>query len=438
MGDMPKKYVKINGVMKLNPEYKRWKDGQNASATPPGVKPEPATTVLASSQALPVVSSIEDHMQLNEDLKQDIPMAESTNATIDMLQEPEIAGEAGLPPDEMIDALGELLAKYEIPIGLTNKLMMLSEFASLEFIVDDSGSMQMATDSNDPATRQPMSRWKEAHIRVKEMVEIIAYVPFEQIGIEFLNRSDRISLKRNGRSPKDFLVDAYSSIDAVFARRPSGTTPALEKLQQSFLRGQGVNIARYFFGDGRPNGGQAAVDQIIKLLRDRPNPDQNPVTFLSCTNEDEAVEWMKDAEEIAPYCSESDDFADEAREVLKDQGPALPYSKGFHLICQLVAAMCPEDLDAMDESIPFTKFTLDNLLGIVSNEESYKHYFDGFMNSQRNRPLEIDERTGLPSRMDTVRKNAHWDYRTFLSKHGPATLLPEVKDFKRQLADAMH
>jgi len=56
-----------------------------------------------------------------------------------------------------------------------------------------------------------------------------------------------------------------------------------------------------------------------------------------------------------------------------DQGAALPYSKGFHLICQIVAAMNPDDLYAMDESTPFTKFTLDNLLGHVSNEESYKH-----------------------------------------------------------------
>ena len=79
-----------------------------------------------------------DHMQLNEDLGQEVPFSEATNATIEMLQEPEISLEAGLAPDDMIDQLGNLLARYEIPIGLTNKLMMLSEFASLEFIIDDS------------------------------------------------------------------------------------------------------------------------------------------------------------------------------------------------------------------------------------------------------------------------------------------------------------
>ena len=121
-----------------------------------------------------------------------------------------------------------------------------------------------------------------------------AYVPFQQIGIEFLNRKDRISLQRNGKDPKSFMQDAYAKVDAVFARKPAGTTPALEKLQESFLRGQGVNIARYFFGDGLPNGGQQAINEIVKLLKNRQNPEGNPMTFISCTNEDEAVEvrWL--------------------------------------------------------------------------------------------------------------------------------------------------
>jgi hypothetical protein len=106
-GNPPKKYVKINGIMKLNPEYKRWKEAENASSG----NAAPATTVINSDQALPVVSSMEDHMQMNEDFGAEVPLAESTNATIEMLQEPEISLEAGLAPDEMIDALGALLVR---------------------------------------------------------------------------------------------------------------------------------------------------------------------------------------------------------------------------------------------------------------------------------------------------------------------------------------
>jgi hypothetical protein len=64
----PKKYIKVNGVMKMNPEYKRWKDAQSG-----GVPSAPS-----NPQALPVVSNMDDHAQMNEDLGTDIPLAESS------------------------------------------------------------------------------------------------------------------------------------------------------------------------------------------------------------------------------------------------------------------------------------------------------------------------------------------------------------------------
>lgn len=418
----PKKYIKINGVMKMNPDYKRWKDSQVAQTT--GVVPV-AAAAPTNLNALPVVSSMEDHMKLNEDLNTNIPLAESTDATIEMMQEPEISLEAGMQPDEMVDQLGSVLEKYEVPIGLMNKLMMLSEYASLEFIIDDSGSMQMNSDTINPITRKNNTRWEEAHQRLKEMIEILAYVPFNQVGIEFLNRKDRVTLKRNGMTPDIFLQGAVEQIDAQFARGPSGTTPALEKLQESFLRGQGVSIARYFFGDGLPNGGRRAISEIVRIVRNRQDPAMNPLTFISCTNEDEAVEWMKDCEEVAPFCSESDDFGDESREVLEDQGEALPYTRGFWLICQLVAAMNPDDLDAMDESVPFTKNTLDNLLGIKHNEESYRYYFDAFVRNQQNR-------RGY-SETDRLKKSTRWNYQDFL-RAAVAKDIPAVQQFNSQMA----
>lgn len=408
----------MNGVMKMNPAYKRWKDAES------GAMPV-ANAVPANPNALAVVSNMDDHMKLNEDLGTNVPLAESTDATIEMMQEPEISLEAGMQPDEMVDQLGAILGKYEVPMGLMNKLMMLSEYASLEFIIDDSGSMQMNSDTMNPVTRKPNTRWQEAHQRLKEMVEILAYVPFNQIGLEFLNRKDRVTLKRNGMSPENFLRGAIEQIDTQFARGPSGTTPALEKLQESFLRGQGVSIARYFFGDGLPNGGRRAISEIVRIIKNRPEPSLNPVTFLSCTNEDEAVEWMKDCEEVAPYCSESDDFGDESREVLEDQGEALPYTRGFWLICQLVAAMNPDDLDAMDESVPFTKLTLDNLLGIQHNEESYRYYFDSFVRNQQKRKGH--------SESDRLKKNTRWNYQEFLTAP-VAKNIRSVQQFNQQMS----
>ena len=86
----PKKYIKINGVMKMNPEYKRWKESQGFQAT----------SVPNSAQALPIVTNMEDHELLNDCMVsaggKEIPLAESTNATIEMMQEPEISNGAGM------------------------------------------------------------------------------------------------------------------------------------------------------------------------------------------------------------------------------------------------------------------------------------------------------------------------------------------------------
>jgi len=415
--------------MRMNPAYKEWKN----KLTDGGDKTAVANAGFANPNALPVVSNMNDHMKMNEDLGVDVPLAESTDATIEMMQEPEISLEAGMQPDEMVDALGAILGKYEVPMGLMNKLIMLSEFDSLEFIVDDSGSMQMTSDTINPVTKKHNTRWQEAHQRLKEMVEILAYIPFQQIGIEFLNRKDRIALKRNGMAPKQFLAGSFDQIDAQFSRGPYGTTPALEKLQESLLRGQGASIARYFFGDGLPNGGSRAINEIVQIVKNRVDPAMNPITFLSCTNEDEAVEWMKDAEEVAPYCAESDDFGDESREVLGDQGEALPYTRGFWLICQLVAAMNPDDLDAMDESVPFTKQTLDNLLGIQHNEQTYRYYFDCFVKNQQKRIIGIDRETGHQKRSDLLKKNTRWNYQEFL-KAPVAKQISQVQQFTRQMA----
>jgi hypothetical protein len=435
----PKKYVKVNGVMKLNPEYKQWTERQNKAGTTAGNVFVPTTSVSNSAQALPIVSSMADHEMLSEASVQtggkEIPLAESTNATIEMMQEPEICLEAGMTPDTMVDALGNIMNKYEVPMGLMNKLMMLSEFESLEFMIDDSGSMTLISDTIDPVTKRPNTRWEEAQQRLKEMMEVLAYVPFSQVDIVFLSRPDHVLMKRNGRDPQKFLADMYRHIDQVFARGPAGSTPVLEKLQDSILHGQGKTIARYFFGDGIPNGGVKAQQEITRIMCARVNPAGNPVTFISCTNDDAAVEWMKDCEEAAPFCSECDDFGDEAAEVLKAQGAALPFSKGFHLICSLVAAMNPDDLDAMDESVPFTKSTLDNLLGVVHNIESYKHYFDCFTEAQRMRVVDNDD-YGRSKKSDQLKKSVKWNYQDFVQAP-VASQIPQVQDIKAQLKKMM-
>jgi hypothetical protein len=41
----------------------------------------------------------------------------------------------------------------------------------------------------------------------------------------------------------------------------------------------------------------------------------------------------------------------------------------------LIAALNPDDLDALDENVPFSKYTLDELLGRYHTPEEYGYYF---------------------------------------------------------------
>lgn len=135
---------------------------------------------------------------------------------------------------------------------------------------------------------------------------------------------------------------------------------------------------------------------------------------------------MKELEEKAPYASEYDDYQDESDEVYGDQGNALPFSKGFHLVGQLVAAFNPYDLDAMDESIPLTKWALDQLLGYVSSAQDYAHYYGEFLKAQKIRKGD--------DRDDRIKRQMDWKshMESFMSTKYSESLQC-VQDFKRRL-----
>lgn len=414
--EIPKKYIKIHGVTQLNPAYEAYQKGQGKIAT----------TVLNPGKTLAVVSNMDQLQQLRKDVGDDRALAKSTDAVIEMMQDQEICQKVGLSADAMVDSLGKKFAKYEAPMGLMNKLMVLSEYDELEFLIDDSGSMNQNSDTRDGYGRI-QTRWNEVEGRLYEMLEILAHVPTPTMKVCFFNRRNVVTLQRNGETPEIFIQNAYRQLTNVFARMPEGSTPAKERLEESFNQGRGKRVARYFFCDGEPDGGQAAKEAITYMVKNRQNPEGNPLTFLSCTNEDEQVKWMKEAEEVAPYCSEYDDFEDEAREVQQDQGVVFPFTKGFHLIGQLVGAMNPDDLDALDESVPLTKWTLDNLLGVQTTLEDYRYYFNGFTDAQRKRRID--------DQLDRIKSQQNWEpYFNEFATQPVAKNIEAVKRFKQVLA----
>jgi hypothetical protein len=376
---MTQKYTTVDGVRKYNPVYVPPSSNNNAKTT----------TFINQSTALPVIPA-PTAPSLDEEEIVVIPTATYEAAVVAYHEEaePEIYCGGYEGEGDSLDQLNAILAKYEVPAGMLAKLLEVKQFQLMEIIVDDSGSMNAATDALDPMNGQKMSRWWEAKWRISQMIELLAFVPSPPIKIYFLNRNDIISVERgSGEMPSDYIQRAESLLLQAFGRNPTGSTPAREAIQASLNRNIGMKVMRYFLGDGVPNGGAAACKQISDAIMHRPAPQDNPFTFFSCTNQDDQVEWMKTIEEKASYCAEFDDYLDESREVLKDQGKAFPYSFGLHLVAQIVAAFNPHDLDAMDESLPFTKQVLDNLLGYQSSPEEYLYYFDSFVAAQKTLPL---------------------------------------------------
>jgi hypothetical protein len=104
----------------------------------------------------------------------------------------------------------------------------------------------------------------------------------------------------------------------------------------------------------------------------------------------------------------------------------------FLLNTQLVGAMNPLDLDAMDESIPLTKYALDQLLGYDTKNGEYSRYFDGFKYAQATR--KIDRDTLKTERIDTLKKNYNWaPLLEFFMREKDSAKIKEVQDFKNEL-----
>lgn len=353
----PAKYIVEHGVRKINPA---WRQAQKQVRNTP--------LYASSSSALAIISS-------QEDLKlAGAAPADSTIASLDMIENDDeyIARfkNAAVNAHDVLKGLTDAFAQYEVPLGMLNKLLALTEYG-LHFIIDDSGSMTCASDA------MGQSRWKEAEVRLKAMFDILAYVPCSPIRLSFLNRSTVIFLSHEGMTPDQFRAKAHAALTDAFARGPTGGTPTLDIMKRAFADAatRSEPTAFYVFTDGVPNGGDTSVRAICDLLVKRNEPSRSPVTFVSCTNVDDEAEWMKEIEESAPFVSELDDFASEKKEVAKDQGPLFPYTYGLYLISHLVAVISPDDLDALDERFPMTKPTLDNVLGYTLSSAEYAAYF---------------------------------------------------------------
>lgn len=435
------KFITINGVLKLNPNY-RPKPAAVPSSSSGDIELQQPSTVL-NKQALAIISNPDEVADSS------IRITKPVAGVISYVQDPKYAASfaSDVPMDGnfMLDDIGALFTRLEIPLGLAGHLMGLKDFV-MHFKIDDSGSMASTSNliSSDLSkyTRQRVfsqsvvyvTRWIEVEDRLHLLMDLLAYVPIHQLVLTFLNNRFVYNTSHLGKTPEQFRIELHSQLTFMFTQyRPGGSTPLFQNLQHMFtdaLR-SGLPTMHYILTDGVPDGGAQAIRQIENLLLNGrgTNIHLNPVTFLSCSNNARDIEWMHESEEIAPFVASLHDFRDEQLEVYNDQGPMFPYSRGLWLLANLAAARDPNGLDAMDMHVPLSKGVMDALLGRVHSIEEYRTYFT-------THPSFVG---GLITRTGYMRhrlKVFESDYALFVDVLN-VDLIPSVRCFKALLAQRL-
>ena len=143
----------------------------------------------------------------------------------------------------LLDGLTHIFAKYEIPLGMLDKLLQLRRYR-LVFILDDSSSMNMISSVQWQAAMSQqlidkgtltnpaelMTRWEELEDRLHVMIDILSYIPTKPITLSFLTSPEIITLSHVGKNPEEFQLDAHAKITTAFAAFPAGRTPLFSNL----------------------------------------------------------------------------------------------------------------------------------------------------------------------------------------------------------------
>lgn len=136
----PKKYIFINGVMKLNPEY-------NLSTTNSTISTSSQTSHSSSSSIAPlaIISNFNDLEEAKEAQQVnggtgDIQLPLSTSTAIEMIMSDTYSLQYSITQqNNLFDGLCNYFTMYEIPIGLISRLLELRNYR-LNFMIDDSGN----------------------------------------------------------------------------------------------------------------------------------------------------------------------------------------------------------------------------------------------------------------------------------------------------------
>jgi hypothetical protein len=402
----PKYIMNPQGCPVVNPQYQKEHNLPTTQPPPPSYL-DSLLGATSPPVALAIASTIDDMVEIGGVTK--LPMPETLDSTLKKIQSDDYVAnfsnegqvEEGnnasvVEGGDLVDGLSVIFSRLEIPMGLLSKLTTLQDKV-LIITIDDSGSMSNASNLQYRDTspyfqsiyqaRNPdqyMTRWQEAEDRLYVITELLAYVPINSILLRTFHhpggrRGRDYNMKRQAQSPTQFLSTLRTQIQIIFGGTPQGGTPMVMNIRESLYLAatnyRGQMVFHYILTDGEPDGRETEIWQIKDLVMSRPNPHLNPMTFLGCSNNRVDFCWIHELEELGQYIAALPDYRDEVMDVRTAQGVMFPYTRGLWIICNIVAAINPQDLDGLDEDMPLSKLTIENIMGRGLTIQEYEMYF---------------------------------------------------------------
>lgn len=239
---------------------------------------------------------------------------------------------------------GNIISKHEISKFFADKLQLLNMF-KIVFVFDDSGSMN-ATLNESPLNSGLMkaTRWNELEYFSKISIEIANIFNENGTDVYFLNRP----MARNVRTPEDLIP--------YFQNKPNGYTP-ISRVLRDVLNQNNPSILGerklliILVTDGEPTDDYGRVDIVTfkDILKSRPI--HTFTTIVSCTDEDETMNYLNNWDRNIPRLDVVDDFRSERMEILKKKGSSFRFSFGDYVVKSMIGSI-DVSLDKWDERSP--------------------------------------------------------------------------------------
>ncbi|KAJ3382662.1 hypothetical protein CcCBS67573_g09229 [Chytriomyces confervae] len=244
-----------------------------------------------------------------------------------------------------LEAFKHLVERHEISNLMALKLRKLEAY-DIVVICDDSGSMNIkCAAGSDPYAPIP-TRWDELKQTVLTVTDIASTLDEDGIDVYFLNR------------PPLRNVIGSLQLERVFADPPRGYTPTARVLRQVLnekrptISEGAKKLLVLIATDGVPTTDTGADDryglrQVLTVDRSRPN--EVPVVFLACTDDESEIGYLNEWDSTIPCIDVADDYYTERRQILAVQGPQFSFSRG-DWVCKMLLGPVDREVDALDEA----------------------------------------------------------------------------------------